>query len=317
MMSRQLGVRRVLMQWGVGTICAAAALVAGTAVAAGAPRTNAIHFELPPLIQPPTGQQHPGKVIWADLVTSDLAGAKRFYGSLFGWTFSDIHTGDTEYSVALHDGEPMGGLLQRSVRTGEQRQPAWLTFISVRDVAAAERLIVARGGKVLSKARTYPQRGRQAVFADPQGAVFAVLQSSSGDPADELADPGEWIWSSVVSGDPGKSAAFYQAVFGYEAFDLPDEDGLEHVLLSSNDYARASSNELPAQAARAHPHWLNFARVVSTPDAVAKVQALGGRVLVQPHPDRHGGLVAIVADPAGAVFGLLEWTVADSKETGK
>jgi predicted enzyme related to lactoylglutathione lyase len=317
MMSRQLGVRQVLMQWGLGTICAVAAIVAGTAVAADAPRANAIRFELPPLVQPATGEHHPGKVIWADLVTPDLAGAKRFYGSLFGWTFNDIHTGDTEYSVALRDGEPMGGLLQRPVRTGEQRQPAWLTFISVRDVGAAERVIVAQGGKVLSKPRTYPQRGRQAVFADPQGAVFAVLESSSGDPADELADPGEWIWSSVVSRDPGKGAAFYQAVFGYEAFDLPDEDGLEHVLLSSGDYARASANELPAEAARTHSHWLNFVRVISTPDTVAKVQALGGRVLVEPHPDRHGGLVAIVADPAGAVFGLLEWTVADSKETAK
>jgi predicted enzyme related to lactoylglutathione lyase len=314
MMSRQLGVRQVLMQWGLGTICAVAVMVAGTAVAADAPRANAIRFELPPLVQPATSEHHPGKVIWADLVTPDLAGAKRFYGSLFGWTFNDIHTGDAEYSVALHDGEPMGGLLQRPVRTGEQRQPAWLTFISVRDVGAAERVIAAQGGKVLSKPRTYPQRGRQAVFADPQGAVFAVLESSSGDPADELADPGEWIWSSVVSRDPGKGAAFYQAVFGYEAFNLPDEDGLEHVLLSSGDYARASANELPAET---HSHWLNFVRVISTPDTVAKVQALGGRVLVEPHPDRHGGLVAIVADPAGAVFGLLEWTVADSKETAK
>jgi predicted enzyme related to lactoylglutathione lyase len=35
---------------------------------------------------------------------------------------------------------------------------------------------------------------------------------------------------------------------------------------------------------------------------------LGGRVLVAPHPDRHGGMVAVVADPAGAAVGLMEWT---------
>jgi predicted enzyme related to lactoylglutathione lyase len=292
-------------------------MITGTTIAADAAQTNAIHFELPPLVQPASGEHHPGKVVWTDLVTSDLAGAKRFYGELFGWTFTDIHTGDSDYSVALHDGEPMGGLLERPVRAGEQRQPAWLTFISVRDVAAAERATVAHGGKVLSKPRSYPQRGRQAVFADPQGAVFAVLQSSSGDPADELADPGEWIWSSLVTHDPGKGAAFYQTVFGYEAFDFSSDDGQEHVLLATNDYARASSNALPAGTTPAHPHWLNFVRVVSTPDAVAKAQALGGRVLVEPHPDRHGGLVAVVADPAGAPFGLLEWTVKDSKEVAK
>jgi hypothetical protein len=40
-------------------------------------------------------------------------------------------------------------------------------------------------------------------------------------------------------------------------------------------------------------------------------------VVVEPNPDRHGGLVAVVADPAGAPFGLLEWTVTDSKEVMK
>jgi hypothetical protein len=85
-------------------------------------------------------------------------------------------------------------------------------------------------------------------------------------------------------------------------------------LLSSDGYARASANALPGGATRLHPHWLNFIRVVSTTDTVARVTAFGGRVLVQPYPDRHGGLVAVVADPAGAPFGLLEWTETDSKE---
>ena len=256
-------------------------------------------------------------MIWADLVTPDVAGAKRFYGELLGWTFNDIHTGTSDYSVALLDGRPAGGLFQRAMRPGEQRQPAWLTFISVRDVAAAERHILAQGGKVLSPPRSYPDRGRQAVFADPQGAVFAVLQSSSGDPEDVLAAPGEWIWSSVITRDPDTDAAFYQNVFGYEVFEIPSTDGSTHVLLSTEDYARASLNALPGDGAKRHPHWLNFVRVNSAIDTAARVEALGGRVLVKPFRDRHGGLVAVVADPAGAPFGLLEWTDADSKEGAK
>jgi predicted enzyme related to lactoylglutathione lyase len=276
----------------------------------------AASFVLPPVVQPASGELHAGKVIWADLVTPDLADAKRFYGQLFGWSFNDIHTGTTDYSVALLDGRPVGGLFQRSIKAGEQRQPAWLTFISVRDVAETERSILAHGGKVLAPPRIYADRGRQAVFADPQGAVFAVLQSSSGDPQDLLAAPGEWIWSSVIARDPDKDAAFYQDVFGYEVFDLPD-DGAARVVLSSDDYARASVNPLPAGSARRHPHWLNFIRVVSASDTAARVEALGGRVLVRPFLDRHGGQVAVVADPAGAPFGLLEWTESDSKESAK
>jgi predicted enzyme related to lactoylglutathione lyase len=44
---------------------------------------------------------------------------------------------------------------------------------------------------------------------------------------------------------------------------------------------------------------------------------LGGRVLVEPHADRHGGKIAIVADPSGAVFGLMEWSDTDTKKEPK
>lgn len=307
MTSRSLGIASVLTRSGLAALLSVA-LIASAAAAT---------FVLPALVAPASTERHAGKVIWADLVTPDIAAAKRFYGELFGWTFNDIHTGDSEYSVALLDGRAVGGLYQRPVRAGEHRHPAWLTFISVTDVAAAERSIRAHGGKELSPPRVYAERGRQAVFADPQGAVFAVLQSSSGDPQDVLAVPGEWIWSSLLTRDPDKDAAFYQDVFGYEVFEMPSNDGASHILLSTEDYARASLNSLPADAAKRHPHWLNFVRVNSTADTAARVEALGGRVLVKPFTDRHGGMVAVVADPAGAPFGLLEWTDTDSKEGAK
>ena len=51
--------------------------------------------------------------------------------------------------------------------------------------------------------------------------MFAVLASTSGDPPDVLAAPGEWIWSSLITSDADADAAFYQALFDYEVFDLP------------------------------------------------------------------------------------------------
>src|SRR5450830_2080682 len=274
-------------------------------------------FELPQLVEPANAEHHVGKVIWVDLVTPDLAGAKQFYSGLFGWTFRDIHVGKTDYALALLDGRPVGGLFHRPVPPGEHRQPAWLAFIAVRDVDAAKRTALEHGAKVVFEPRSYPQRGRQAVFADPEGAVFAVLASSSGDPSDFLASPGEWIWSSLLAQDPDKDAAFYQTLFGYDVFDVPSEDGKEHVILSTDDYARASVNALPSHASRRHPHWLNFVRVVDAVDVAAKAVALGGRMLVEPHIDRHGGKVAVVADPTGATFGLMEWSDTDSKKEPK
>lgn len=44
---------------------------------------RAAPFELPALEQPASQERHPGKMIWVDLVTPDLAAAQRFYGALF------------------------------------------------------------------------------------------------------------------------------------------------------------------------------------------------------------------------------------------
>ena len=274
-------------------------------------------LDLPPLAEPASGEHHIGKVIWVDLVTPDLAGAKRFYSGLFGWTFRDIHTADAVYAIAMLDGRPVAGLLQRVVPAGEHRQPAWLTFLAVRDVDAAKRTALEHGAKVVFEPKTYVGRGRQAVLADPQGAAFAVLASNSGDPPDFLAAPGEWIWSALLVHDPDTDAAFYQALFGYDVFELPSDDGLKHMILSSDEYARASINSLPTDSLLRHPHWLNFVRVVDAVDTAAKAVALGGRVLVEPHVGRHGGKVALVADPAGAPFGLMEWSDTNTKEEPK
>jgi uncharacterized protein len=48
-----------------------------------------------------------------------------------------------------------------------------------------------------------------------------------------------------------------------------------------------------------------------------KAVTLGGRILVEPRIERHGGRVAVVADPLGAPFGLLEWPDTESKEVPK
>ena len=274
-------------------------------------------FDPPPIADQPSTEHHVGKVIWAELVTPDLAGSERFYAGLFGWTFRDLNSGDRHYAVALLDGEPVAGLVQHLVKASDKRQPFWLTFLAVQDVDAATSAAVGHGGKVVVEPRTYNSRGRQAILTDPQGAVFAVIASYSGDPPDYLAAPGGWIWSSLLAHDADTAAAFYQTVFGYEVFDLENDDGMQHVILSTDNYARASVNTLPADSARRHPHWLNFVRVADAADAATKAVALGGSVLVPPRVDRHGGKLAVIADPAGAPFGVMEWTDADSKEEPK
>jgi predicted enzyme related to lactoylglutathione lyase len=283
----------------------------------GAMPLAAAPLPLPPIVDPPAQEHHVGKLILAELVTPDLAAAKKFYGGLLGWTFRDSQSGRTAYAEALLNGRSVAGIIQRSMPAGEKREPAWLSFFAVKDVDATEQTAVQNGAKVLFGPHSFPLRGREAVLADPQGAVFAILASSSGDPPDVLVDPGEWIWSSLITTDAATDAAFYQIMFNYEVFEQPGREGSMHLLLASDNYARASANTLRANRTDVVPHWINFVRVDDVTQAAAKVVALGGQVLVTPRADRQGGRIAVVADPAGANFGLMEWQAAGTKEVSK
>jgi predicted enzyme related to lactoylglutathione lyase len=289
----------------------AAALMLGGALA------RAADFQLPALNSPPSDEHHPGKMVWADLVTPDLAAAEKFYGGLFGWTFQHVRAGEVNYAVALLDGRPIGGIVEKPIPAGQHQQSAWLTFLATNNIDDGKKVAIAHGAKVLRDIKSYPMRGRQCVLSDPEGAVFALLASSSGDTPDYLPATGDWIWSSLHAKDAGTEAAFYQNLLGYDVFDQPSDDGLEHVILSTDNYARASANDLARGSARRHSHWLNFVRVENAAETAAKVAAMGGRILVEPRVDRHGGMVAVLADPAGAPFGVMEWSESDTKAEPK
>jgi predicted enzyme related to lactoylglutathione lyase len=259
---------------------------------------------LPPLTTAEGSPRLPGKFVWADLVTDDVAAARKFYGGLFGWTFQDLGG----YTICANDERPLCGMFQRSRPTNGDARPRWFGFISVPNVARAERAVKAAGGRVVAERRKMPGRGEQAVFADPEGALFGVVKSSAGDPEDFLADPGDWVWIQLMSRDAHKAAEFYQSVAGYEVMENTASNRLSDYVLARGGFARAVVRTIPAGNEQPRPTWLLFVRVKDIGESVAKAKELGGRVLVEPDPGRFDGKVAVVADPTGAAIGLLEWS---------
>ncbi len=279
------------------------ALALALALAAIAPPARA---QTPPAAAPGAMEHHVGKVVFAELVTPDLAAAERFYGPLFGWTFQTSGTGRAAFTRVTAAGQVIAGLVQRPLPPG--RAPAWLTCLATTDVDAGNAMALQHGATLLFGPYTVPGLGRESVLADPQGAVFGLFAATAGDPPEQLAARGDWIWSSLVATDPEQDAAFYKALLGYEIYPLADPDDARHLILASGDFARASVNPPPTAKPDLHPRWLSYVRVDDVAASAAQVQSLGGRVLVDPHVDRHGGRIAVVADPGGAAFGLMEWS---------
>ena len=245
----------------------------------------------------------PGRFVWHDLLTKDVAAAKRFYGDLFGWRFEDTKRGDRPYVLARSSGTLVAGIVD--VTANANAGPQWLSYMAVADVDKTLAQIQSNGGKVLVEPRNLPN-ARAAVIADPQGAPLGLAQvrRSLPDPVDP--SPNHFFWDEYLAQDAAKALDFYKRLAGYESTISETRSGMEyHVLRKTR--ARAGLFQLPTTAVGVEPNWLPYV-LISDPAALAgRVTGLGGRVILPAAPERRNGSVVVIADPGGAPLALQKF----------
>ncbi len=269
--------------------------------------------DLPSLNLTPSNQSLPGKIIWADLYTSNPKAETQFYTGMFGWTAVTLKNHGHKYIVLSSNGVPVAGIVEHAAPKGDTGQGRWISYLSVADVAAAVKAAADNGGKVILAARKVPARGMQALLTDNEGSLLGVIASSSGDPLDDEPPVGTWAWAHVFVPDPAGAAQFYRTVFGYEAA-LDTRDNRQDIyLLNSQGLTRAALGPITPHP-EAKGEWLGFVRVAHLDDAVARATSLGAHVLVAPKSTRPESKVAIIADPSDVAVGLVELSDAAALE---
>jgi predicted enzyme related to lactoylglutathione lyase len=267
----------------------------------------------PPIVDPPTGQHTPGRFVWGDLVTADVAAAAGFYGKVFGWTFETYGGEDDRdtYTLALADGLPIGGMVfdQRAMK-GKTPSARWVGLISVADVKASAAAVTAGGGTVVYAPVMLGERGETAVFKDPEGVVFGVVNSKNGDPADFAGDVNEWYWIDLWTSDVEKAAAFYRSVVGYETLPIADDGPRSGLHLLSGGFARAGI--MQKQGKQTSSTWLPYIRVADARASAEAANAAGGKVLLAPLAMGRA-TVAIIADPTGAPVGIVQLSTPEAQ----
>ena len=126
-----------------------------------------------------------GSWTWNQLATRDLDGAKKFYGDVFGWTAEEAEEAPPEspYLMWQVEGqkwdEGLAGVMtigeELSVDMPDDTPAHWMVYLAVADADAAIETVKSGGGQVLTGPLTIPV-GKLAVFTDPQGAAFAVIE---------------------------------------------------------------------------------------------------------------------------------------------
>ena len=118
----------------------------------------------------PTAEQRVG---WNELQTSDVEGARKFYGEQFGWgsdEFMDMGPMG-KYRFWDFKGTRLGALFNAD----DNQQPHWRFYIRVPSISAAKAAVEANGGTIHMGPHQVPTGDYIVIGSDTQGAEFSLV----------------------------------------------------------------------------------------------------------------------------------------------
>lgn len=266
---------------------------------------------LPAITDSPTSDRSSGRVVWHDLITDTPEESRAFYGELFGWEFEHppafiVDADDHSYMLIRHMGKLIGGMVDAKVFNRDVEISQWVTVMSVVDLDAAVARVARSGGVVLTAPTDVGSRGTMAVVAGPDKAIIALLQTRDGDPPETKPEVNGWLWNELWTDDVDAATSFYEGITGLKHDDRVLGSGeTGYRVLTDGDTPRAGIMVNPFSGAL--PVWVNYLRVDDPAAIAARVESLGGRVIVPAQPRDIGGIVAFVAGPSGAGIALQTW----------
>lgn len=105
------------------------------------------------------------RIDYVELNVADIERSKAFYGTAFGWTFTDYGPTYCEFA----DGRLTGGF----TTAGTPSPGGPLVILYANDLAATQRRVEAAGGRIAKPIFSFPG-GRRFHFLDPDGYELAV-----------------------------------------------------------------------------------------------------------------------------------------------
>ena len=128
-----------------------------------------------------------GTPCWADLSTSDVEGAREFYGALFGWEWEIAGPEYGNYSTGSLRGKKVAAVASRM----DDSQPVvWTTYLAVDDADKWAAAVPEAGGTVAVPPMEIPGQGRMAIGVDPTGAAFGIWEAAAHRGSELVNEPG-------------------------------------------------------------------------------------------------------------------------------
>jgi len=240
---------------------------------------------------------------WVDLQTTDQAAAKAFYGAIFGWTYDDqpMDAGAV-YSLAQIGDASVAAIAPQSPELlAAGAPPMWNTYLAVESADEAAAKVGPAGGTVAMEPFDVMDAGRMAFVLDPGGAAVALWQANQHIGATLVNEPGTVVWNELITDHPA-AESFYEQVVGLTTATV-DMGADKYTMFQAG--GKEVGGTTPPMMEGVPNHWHVYFAVADADATAARIQELGGSVMVAPF-DTPIGKMAVVTDPQGAVFSIFQ-----------
>lgn len=253
-----------------------------------------------------TAPYAPGTPCWVDLMVPDQQAALDFYRDVFGWQGEPGPAETGGYAVCTSQGLPVAGI---GPTMDETTPTVWTTYLSSDDADATVAAIAKAGGQTMMPPMDVMTLGRMVVAADPTGAVFGIWEHKDFIGAQLVNEAGSLAWNECNTRDSAAAAAFYSAAFGISVDDMPGGTGYKTLMVEGRPVGGINTMTDPPFTAEVPAHWLTYFCVDVT-DSTVDAAVKRGATLAVPPQDTPFGRMAVLVDPWGATFAVIEATDA-------
>lgn len=180
--------------------------------------------------------------------------------------------------------------------------PRWTSYVCVENAEATVARVRELGGAVEMEPLDVGG-GRRTEITDPAGAVVAIWEPGDHIGAARVNEPSALCWNELTLPDVAAVEGFYEALLGWQLQRVPTPVGAPEIVGIANRAGWRNGNL--RGTADQPPAWTPYFGAESCADVADRATELGGRLLFGPI-DLPSGRMAVVADPQGAVFGLVD-----------
>jgi uncharacterized protein len=240
-----------------------------------------------------------GAPCWADVVCPDMDAAVAFYGGLLGWSVPEGAPEFGGYRNATIGDRVVAGMVPPM---DPSMMTVWSMYIKTDDADATTAAVTANGGQVMVPPMPVGELGIMAIYIDPTGAVIGAWQPGLHRGSGVYAQHGAPCWAELMTRDVDAAKAFYSEVFGWNW-----GGGSDYHEFSAGGRPVGGVLPTPAHMPDGVPNcWSVYYTVDDLDVALTTTVDLGGAVHVDATTFEPGRF-AVVADPNGAVFNLLQF----------